>query len=113
MAKSVRDWFDDADSRRNLENLLKHIKIKKVDVPISVRPDFSGKIFVLTGALKSLTREEAKENIRKMGGKVSSSVSSNTDYVVTGEDAGLKLEKAKELGVKILTENEFLNLLGS
>ena len=48
-----------------------------------------------------------------MGGKVSSSVSSNTDYVVTGEDAGLKLEKAKELGVKILTENEFLNLLGS
>ena len=113
VAKSVRDWFDDADSRRNLENLLKHIKIKKVDVPISVRPDFSGKIFVLTGALKSLTREEAKENIRKMGGKVSSSVSSNTDYVVTGEDAGLKLEKAKELGVKILTENEFLNLLGS
>ena len=73
----------------------------------------SGKTFVLTGSLPSLSRDEASALIRNAGGNVTSSVSKNTDYVLAGEEAGSKLEKAKELGVKILTEEIFLKMLGS
>ena len=68
---------------------------------------FDGKIFVLTGVLEKFSREEASEVIEKFGGKTSSSVSKKTDYVLAGEDAGSKLKKAKELGITILTEEEF------
>ena len=71
-----------------------------------------GKTFVLTGTLSSFTRDEAKEKIRERGGDVSSSVSKETDYVVVGEDPGSKADKAKKLGVAILSEAEFLKLLG-
>lgn len=71
----------------------------------------AGKTFVLTGSLKSLTRDEAKEKVEHLGGRASISVSKNTDYVVTGENPGSKYDKAKELGVAILDEETFLNLL--
>jgi DNA ligase (NAD+) len=74
---------------------------------------FAGKTFVLTGTLPTLTREEAKAKIEVLGGKVTGSVSSKTDFVLAGEEAGSKLDKAKELGVKILTEQEFLQTSGS
>jgi DNA ligase (NAD+) len=74
---------------------------------------FSGKTFVLTGTLPSLSRDEVSDLIRNAGGNVTSSVSKNTDYVLAGEEAGSKLSKAKELGVKILSEKEFLDMLGS
>lgn len=112
VAKSVRDWFEDKDNPRVLEKLLKCVKIKN-DIVSSGNSALSGKTFVLTGSLKSLTRDEAKEKIRKAGGKISSSVSSKTDFVVVGEDAGSKSDKAKELGVKTLTESDFRALLGS
>jgi DNA ligase (NAD+) len=70
----------------------------------------SGKVFVFTGALESMTRERASKIVEGLGGRVSSSVSSNTDFVVFGKDAGSKLEKAKKLGVKTISEDEFLNL---
>ncbi|KKR45381.1 MAG: ligase protein [Parcubacteria group bacterium GW2011_GWA1_40_21] len=111
VAKSVRDWFDDPRNRHNLENLLKHIKIKKVEISASGMSGFVGKTFVLTGTLKSMTRDEAKELIRKNGGEISSSVSSQTDYVVIGENPGSKFDKAKELNVKILTESELVKML--
>ena len=111
VAKSVRDWFDDPRNRHNLENLLKLVKIKKVEVSTSGMSGFAGKILVLTGTLKSMSRDEAKELIRKNGGEISSSVSSQTDYVVIGENPGSKFNKAKELNVKILTENEFMKIL--
>lgn len=69
---------------------------------------FSGKTFVLTGTLNTMTRDEAKEKIESRGGKMAGSVSKKTHYVVAGSEAGSKLQKAEELGVKILTEDEFL-----
>ena len=71
-----------------------------------------GKTFVLTGALSTMTRDEAGEKIKQMGGKVSSSVSKKTSFVVAGENAGSKYEKAQNLGVIILTEQEFLEMIG-
>ncbi len=73
----------------------------------------AGKKFVLTGTLPTLTRDDASELIRSFGGKVSGSVSKKTDYVLAGEEAGSKLEKAKTLGITILTEEEFLTMLKS
>jgi DNA ligase (NAD+) len=67
--------------------------------------------FVLTGTLQSMTRDEAKDKINQLGGKFVSSVSKKTDYVVVGESPGSKAEKAQKLGVKILSESEFINLL--
>ena len=71
------------------------------------------KTFVLTGTLQSLTREEATEAIQRLGGKVSGSVSKKTDYVVAGAEAGSKLKKAGQLGIEILDEAAFLELLKS
>jgi len=110
-AKSILDWFGDESNRYVLERLLKFIKITDAGVAASGSIALSEKTFVITGGLKSFTRDEAKEKIRKAGGKVSSSVSSKTDYLVAGEDAGSKLDKAKELGVKIINEEEFLKMI--
>jgi DNA ligase (NAD+) len=72
---------------------------------------FAGKTFVLTGTLSAMTRDEAKEKIEQRGGKVSGSVSKKTDYVVAGEEAGSKMTKAQELGVRVLDEQGFLDQL--
>ena len=72
---------------------------------------FSGKTFVLTGSLENFTRDEASDIIEKFGGKVSGSVSKKTSYVVAGEEAGSKLAKAQELGVQVLSEQEFMELI--
>ena len=72
---------------------------------------FAGKTFVLTGALSLFTREEATEKIESLGGKAASSVSKKTTYVVAGENAGSKLRKAGELGIPVLTEQQFLDML--
>jgi DNA ligase (NAD+) len=72
----------------------------------------TGKTFVLTGTLPTLKREQAKALIEEAGGKVAGSVSKNTDYVVAGEDAGSKLDKARALGVKTITEGDLLKLCG-
>ena len=74
---------------------------------------FTGKTFVLTGTLPTLSRDEASALIREAGGNVTGSVSKNTDFLLAGKEAGSKLDKAKELGVKILSEKDFMDLLGS
>jgi DNA ligase (NAD+) len=80
--------------------------------PKSAATPLSGKTFVLTGTLPNLKREEAAAKIEEAGGKVAGSVSKKTDYVIAGEEAGSKLDKAQKLGVKILNEQELLKLLG-
>ncbi|MCR4306818.1 MAG: NAD-dependent DNA ligase LigA, partial [Candidatus Yonathbacteria bacterium] len=92
------------------KRLLRHLVIssgarRTKDLPLR------GKVFVLTGTLSSLSRDEAKEKIRAQGGKVASSVSSKTDFVVAGETPGSKLRDAKEYGVSVLTERKFLEII--
>lgn len=109
VAKSVVSWFKDGENKKLFEHLLKEVHIAKEKS--EPKGKLTGKTFVLTGALPTLSRDEAGEKIRQAGGKVSSSVSKNTDYVLAGESAGEKYDKAVELGVKIISEKEFLNML--
>lgn len=111
VADSIYNWFRDEDSKKMLSGLLRHLVIEKSQIPNPKSQTLKGKIFVLTGSLETIGRDEAKEKIRTLGGDVSSSVSKNTSYVVAGESAGTKLDKAKELGVEILSEKEFLKLI--
>lgn len=111
VAQSLYEWFKDADNKKLVKDLLKQIEIVAEEVNTS-RP-LEGKSFVFTGTLPTLEREVAQDMVRKNGGDVSSSVSKKTSYVVAGSDAGSKLDKARELGVAVLTEEEFLKMAGS
>lgn len=108
VAKSVYEWMREPYYSHYLEKLLKRVTIDKYHKP---EGKLEGLSFVLTGGLESLTRDDAKAQIRRLGGKTSESVSRETDYVVAGNDAGSKLDKARKLGVKILTEDEFLKMI--
>jgi DNA ligase (NAD+) len=111
VAGHVAAYFDDADNSRVVDRLLA-AGISWPDLePVDVQAELTGKIFVLTGSLESLTREAAGEKVVALGGKVSGSVSKRTDYVVAGADAGSKLKKANELGIPVLDEAAFLELL--
>ncbi|NOQ68275.1 NAD-dependent DNA ligase LigA, partial [Patescibacteria group bacterium] len=109
VAESIYDYFHNAENLKLIDDLL------KAGVRISGEIRASKKLeklsFVLTGTMQSLNRDAAKEKIRALGGNISSSVSSNINYVVAGEKPGSKFEKAKKLGVKILNEEEFLEIV--
>ncbi|CUU03971.1 DNA ligase (NAD+) [Candidatus Thermokryptus mobilis] len=111
IAESVYKFFHD---ERNLELIR---RLKEAGLNFEVKPEekakkkLAGKTFVFTGTLKNFTREEAKEKVEELGGKVSNSVSRKTDYVVVGENPGSKYDKARQLGVRIITEEEFLELI--
>lgn len=109
VAKSVLDYFGSDEGRnvlRRMGELKIHPQSQKIGAPKSGQA-FSGMTFVLTGTLPSMTREEAGARIESLGGKVTSSVSKNTTYVLAGAEAGSKLDKAIELGVKVINEAEF------
>ncbi len=110
VAESISSWFKDSDNRKLVKNLLTHVKI--VQEQIAAGKPFEGKSFVFTGSLPTLEREEAQGLVRQNGGDVSSSVSKKTSYVGAGEEAGSKLDKARELGVKIISETDFLKMIG-
>lgn len=110
MAKSILQYFGD---ERNIA-LIEKLKSFGVDMTQekAVSGIFTGKTIVLTGSLENFTRSQAKELIESLGGKVSGSVSKKTDFVLAGEEAGSKLTKAAELGVKIINETEFTDIVG-
>jgi len=113
VARSIREYFDERRNRDGLERLLARAKFKfeRLPEPASGRGALRDKTFVLTGTMAKLTREEAERKILEAGGRVTSSVSSKTDFLVAGEDPGSKLRKANHLGVKTLNEEQFLALI--
>jgi len=112
ISKSIKRFFSEQSNLKLIEELksvgLKFSSEKKIEVKTNF---FTNKIFVLTGTLNSFSRDLASQRIKNLGGKVASSVSKNTDYVIAGENAGSKLDKAQALGIKILFENDFIRLL--
>lgn len=113
IAESVFRFFRDKHSLKLVDRLAKAgVRMKSEKKSISGNSAVTGKTFVLTGGLSSMSRDEAKEKIEARGGKSSSSVSKRTDYVIVGTDAGSKLQKAVELGVTTISEEEFLRMLG-
>ncbi|HEX8248210.1 MAG TPA: helix-hairpin-helix domain-containing protein, partial [Pyrinomonadaceae bacterium] len=114
VAVSVFNFFRNPDNQKVIERLkLAGVKTEiDGDSSAGFDENFAGKTFVLTGKLEQLTRDEAAKLIEERGGRVASSVSKKTDYVVAGEDAGSKLTKAESLGVKVLNEDDFKVLVG-
>jgi DNA ligase (NAD+) len=112
IAESVVRFFKERHAKDLLKRLRESGVTLKSEKKKSPTQPFAGKVFVLTGGLDSMTRDEAKEKIELLGGKVTASVSSKTDFVVVGKDAGSKLDKAVELGVTTVDEKEFRRMLG-
>lgn len=108
IARSIVDFFKSKDNKKMIDNLVKEITFEKTE-SIGKGP-LKGKTFVLTGTLESMSRDEAKEKIRSLGGSIGESVSKETSFLVAGENTGSKYKKAQDLGVKILSEKEFLSL---
>ncbi len=112
VASSVISWFEDEDNKKLISDLLRFVKVlpyqntKKSD-------KLSGKNFVLTGTLISFSRDGAKEKIENLGGHVTNSVSPKTDFVIVGSNPGEKYEKAKELGIQVIFEDEFARMVNS
>lgn len=109
-AKSIYDWFHQEQSRHLVERL-RQAGVNFASKRVITDARFAGMTFVLTGALSKFTREEASERIELLGGKVSGSVSKKTSYVVVGENAGSKERKARELGIPVLSEDDFLQMI--
>ncbi|MEZ4417335.1 MAG: NAD-dependent DNA ligase LigA [Gemmatimonadota bacterium] len=111
MSEAIRTFLDEPRTRRAIDRVAS--EMRTLTAPAAVKGGaLSGKKIVFTGGLERFSREEAKERAEAEGAKVVSSVSKATDYVVAGSDAGSKLDKATELGVRVLTEEDFLTLLG-
>lgn len=111
ISNSIIRFFTDPNNKKNIERLKQsglNFSFEKKKTSSNV---FSGKTFVLTGTLSSMPREEAKEKIITNGGKVTSSVSKNTSYVIAGENPGSKYSDAEKLGIKIISEDEFLQMI--
>ena len=115
MAQSIHDWFADAGNRELCERLTQagvRTTLEKQSTPELADQKLADKVFVLTGSLPTLTRDEARELIEARGGRVTGSVSKKTDYVLAGADPGSKLDKADQLGVTVIDEAEFKKMLG-
>lgn len=111
MAQDLIDFFDEPHNREVMNDLKEQLTIEEFDVPDTTDSPVAGKIVVFTGTLVTMSRAEAKAKAESLGAKVSGSVSKKTDYVVAGESAGSKLKKAEELGVTVLTEDGWHELV--
>jgi len=111
MAESVFEFFNDEENVKKL-NDLESAGIELIpDEIVAGNENVLNKTFVFTGTMPTLERDDAKSMVKKLGGNISESVSKKTNYVVAGESAGSKLNKANELGIKVLNEEEFLELI--
>ena len=113
-AKSLTNWFSNSEHQTMLDRMHSTgVRIETRDEEQGASDVLQGKTFVLTGELERFTRDEAKAMIRKKGGKVSSSVSAKTNFVVSGANPGSKYKKAQELGVNVIDEKQFLEIVNS
>ncbi|MGC8738831.1 MAG: NAD-dependent DNA ligase LigA [Candidatus Hydrogenedens sp.] len=113
VAKSIKDFFSTQENIKLIEDL-KKLGVRTYETEENtdlVKNILDGKTFIVTGTLKNYTREQIEQQIKLFGGKVTSSVSKNTDFVIVGENPGTKYEKAKQLGLKTITESEFMNMI--
>jgi DNA ligase (NAD+) len=110
MALSLKEFFENK-TVRCIIHALNIAGVNMIEPEVKSVGQFEGKVFVLTGELKCYTREQVDEIIKSLGGKTNSSVSKKTDYVLAGKNAGLKLDMAKRLSVKIIDEIEFKRLI--
>jgi DNA ligase (NAD+) len=110
-AQSIFKFFRQKSNQQVLQKLMER-SIEYPSASQSPKGKWMGKTFVFTGSLRTLNRPEAEAKVEALGGQASSSVSQKTDYLIVGEDPGSKYEKARALGVKVLTEDEFLDLVG-
>lgn len=111
VAQSVYDWFRDREHKKLLRDLLKQVRVEPMPPKTKAAGKLAGQTFVLTGTLKSMSRDEAKGRIKQLGGDTTETVSKKTSYVVAGAEPGSKLSKAERLGVPVLDESAFLKLL--
>jgi len=112
-AKSIVEFFARAETRQVIVKLKRAgVNMKSLSAPPSTGGPFQGKTLVVTGTLKRYSRQQIQEKIKSLGGRAASSVSKKTDYLIAGEAAGSKLDKARKLGVPVLTEEEFEKLAG-
>ena len=112
IAESISSYFQDPQNREHIRKLLKAGIEIEAPSPVQASP-VTGRTFVITGSLSSMKRAEAKELITRNGGRVASAVSRSTDYLVAGESPGSKLNRARDLGIRVLGEEEFLKMLGT
>ena len=108
---SIKAYFGESHNRGIVERLTKEVTILDAEKPKS-NSAIAGKTVVFTGALEKMTRDEAKAMAERLGAKAAGSVSKKTDYVVAGPGAGSKLNEAKKHGVAVLTEDEWLKMVG-
>ena len=113
IAESLKSFFDQKTNLQDIENLSSMGVVVEEQGEARKEGVLTGKQFVLTGTLSKISRNEAKEKIESLGGRVTSSVSGKTDFLVAGKDAGSKLEKAKTLKITVLDEKELQKIIGS
>jgi DNA ligase (NAD+) len=110
VAASVFQFFRDRKNRESIERL-KKAGVRVIEPKGKEKGNLAGKTFAFTGALKTFGRDEARDVVESLGGMTASSVSKKVDFVVVGEDPGSKYDKARELGIKVLTEEEFKKMI--
>lgn len=110
MADDLIGFFGEAHNREVLEDLLRYVSPEPFVAADTSGSPVAGKTVVFTGALERMTRDEAKARAERLGARVAGSVSGKTDYVVAGADAGSKLKKATDMGVTVLSEDEWIDL---
>ncbi len=110
VAASVHEWFGEAGNKKLLDKFLR-VGVKIKNPSLKTKSTLSGKVFIFTGSLESIDRNLAKEKVRELGGQTTESISLKVDFLVAGHEAGGKLKKAQSLGLKIINEKEFLEMI--